>query len=246
MKKLTILLALLTTAMLQAQIINIEEEEKEGWNYQITPYFWFTGISGDIDFRNQNIPVSVDFSDLMEKFSFGALLHAEASKDRWFIMGDLVYIKLTKDGTIERINVPAELELRQIIAEIGGGYNLFNSQNWLFVDVFGGLRYFDISNEINAAGVTVLDRTTNVNDPFVGVRFKTVTEKWINSARIDAGGLGIGSDISWKANIFVGYRFSELFSVLLGLQGYGIDYKKDDFRLKFNYAGIATGVNFTF
>ena len=80
----------------------------------------------------------------------------------------------------------------------------------------------------------------------MGVRFKTVTEKWINSARIDAGGLGIGSDISWKANIFVGYRFSELFSVLLGLQCYGIDYKKDDFRLKFNYAGIATGVNFTF
>ncbi|PQB03968.1 hypothetical protein [Aureitalea marina] len=244
MKKLFLLLVLLWVGLMQAQ--TTENDDKEEWNWQLTPYFWFTGLSGDIDFQSQNIPVSADFGDLMDNFSIGFLMHAEASKGRWFVMGDIVYLKLTKDGEIEQVNIPAELELKQLIAEIGGGYNIFNSQDWLFIDVFGGLRYFDISNEINAGGVTAFDRTTNVNDPFVGVRFKTITEKWINSARIDAGGLGIGSDISWKANIYVGYRFSELFSVLLGIQGYGIDYKKDDLRLKLNYAGVATGLNFTF
>ena len=243
MKKLFFLMSLLCLGIMHAQ--TTENEEKEEWNWQVTPYFWFTGLSGDLDFRNQNIPISADFGDLMEKFSFGFLLHAEASKGRWFMMGDLVYIKLTKDGTIEQVNIPAELELKQLIAEIGGGYNILNSQDWLFVDVFGGLRYFDISNEINTSGVAVFDRTTNVNDPFIGIRFRTITERWINSARIDAGGLGIGSDISWKANIYVGYRFSEVFSLLFGLQGYGIDYRKDDLRLKLNYGGLATGLNFT-
>ena len=116
----------------------------------------------------------------------------------------------------------------------------------VFIDGFVGWRYFGITNKLDVAGQNVLDKTINVNDPFIGVRFRTVSEKWLNSLRFDVGGFGIGSEVSWKANLLIGYQFSELFSLYLGAQGYGIDYEKDNFGLDVVIGGIITGFNFHF
>jgi hypothetical protein len=118
--------------------------------------------------------------------------------------------------------------------------------NWLLIDALAGLRYFEIDNFVNDGQQLNLDKTINVTDPFVGIRFRTVSDQWINGARIDVGGFGIGSKISWKANLLVGYQFSELLSVSAGYQAYGIDYEKDSFGLNLISSGFATGLNFNF
>jgi hypothetical protein len=221
-------------------------ENKDNWEFSVTPYVWFSGLSADISFLNQNIPLEASFSDVVKNLKMAGLLHAEAKKGKWIIITDIVYMKLDKKGRIERLNLDTNLELKQFIAELDLGYNVLNVDDWLFLDVYGGLRYFETTSQLNVGAQTLLDKTINVNDPVLGVRFKTVTEKWINGAQIDAGGFGIGSEISWKGNIYTGYRFSKTFSLLLGFQGYGVDYKKDAFGLDLVVAGFATGFNFNF
>lgn len=225
---------------------NSETIQKNEWEFNVTPYIWFSGLSADISFLNQSIPVEASFSDVVKNLKMAGLLHAEAKNGRWIIITDLVYMKLDKGGRIDLLNLDTSLKLKQFIADLDVGYNLLNVDDWLFLDVYGGLRYFETISQLDVGAQTLLDRTINVNDPVLGVRFKTITEKWINGAQIDAGGFGIGSEISWKGNIYAGYRFSKTFSMLLGFQGYGIDYEKDSFGLDLVVAGFATGFNFNF
>ena len=223
------------------------ENTEDSWEFDVTPYAWFAGLNADISFLEQTVPVSAEFKDVLDNLSIGALMHAEVKKGQWFIMGDIVYMKITKDGNIDALNIDAKLEIEQTVAELAVGYNLIKLQDgWLFIDGFAGMRYFGIDNNIKVGSQELLDKTINTNDPFLGVRFRTVSDKWVNSARIDVGGFGIGSEISWKFNLFTGYKFSKLFSLYFGVQAYGIDYEKNDFKLNLNSAGLATGLNFHF
>jgi hypothetical protein len=222
------------------------KDEKTHWEFDVTPYVWFANLSADISFLEQSVNVTAEFKDVLKNLKMGVLLHAEAKKGNWFIMGDLVYLKISKDGSIDALSLDTRLEIKQTVAELGVGYNLINSQDWLLIDGFAGLRYFAVINKIEVGSQDLLDKTINTTDPIFGVRFRTVSDKWINSARIDVGGFGMGSEISWKANLIIGYKFSDLFSLYLGFQGYGIDYEKDDFGLDITTAGIATGFNFHF
>lgn len=224
----------------------INDKANSTWELDLTPYIWMANLSADISFLDQSVPVKAEFKDVLKNLKMGALLHAEAKKGDWFIMGDLVYMKIAKDGSIDALSLDTRLEIKQTVAELAAGYNLVNSQDWLYIDGIAGFRYFSIVNNIDVGSQGLLDKTINTTDPFVGIRFRTVSDKWINSARVDVGGFGIGSEISWKANIIIGYMFSDLFSLYFGFQGYGIDYEKDDFGLDLTSAGFATGFNFHF
>lgn len=216
------------------------------WEFDVSPYISMASISGDISFLNQSVPINAEFKDILNNLKMAAFLHAEAKNGNWFVMGDLFYVKLSKDGSIDVLSLDTKLEIKQTVAELGGGYTLVNSQDWFYMDGFVGFRYFGIENLIELNSQERLDKTINTTDPFIGVRFRTASNKWISSARFDVGGFGIGSELSWKANIFTGYKFSDLFSVHLGFQGYGIDYEKDNFGLNLTTAGFVTGVNFHF
>jgi len=227
-----------------AQTETENKDTDQSWQFDVAPYMWFAGIEGEISFLNQTAPVMAEFSDIWANLSFGFMAHAEATKGKWIIMSDLVYIKLSKDGRLEPAGIDTQVEIEEIIAEIGGGYNLVNTDDWLFVDGIVGLRYFGLDTTLDVDQVRVFDRLINVNDPFVGVRIRTNSEKWISSARVDVGGFGIGSEFSWKANVYVGYRFSDLFSLHLGYNAYGLDYEKGNLSMNTTTAGFVTGFNF--
>ena len=248
MKKIALLLiSVVIPSLVFGQGDPTDTETKEStWEFVLTPYIWFAGINADISFLHLTVPVEAKFKDVLENLKFGVLLHAEARKGRWIVMTDLSYLKVRKDGRIEILAVDTELEMKQLITELAGGYILINSQDWLFIDGFAGWRYLGITPNLDIAGQNVLDKTINVNDPFIGVRFRAVSEKWLNSLRFDVGGFGIGSEVSWKANLLIGYQFSELFSLYLGAQGYGVDYEKDAFGLDLVTGGLITGFNFHF
>ena len=73
-------------------------ENKDNWEFSVTPYVWFSGLSADISFLNQNIPVEASFSDVVKNLKMAGLLHAEAKKGKWIIITDIVYMKLDKKG----------------------------------------------------------------------------------------------------------------------------------------------------
>lgn len=216
------------------------------WEFNVAPYIWMASASGNISYSDRSLPVTAEFKDVLKNLKMAAFLRAEAKKGNWFIMGDLFYIKVSKGGRIAALSVDAQVVIKQTIVEVGGGYNLVNSNDWFYMDGIAGLRYFSINNTIEIGSQKSLDKNTSTIDPFIGVRFRTFWNKWMSRAYFDAGGFGIGSELSWKANILTGYKFSELFSAHLGFQSYGIDYEKGDFSFNNTIAGPLAAINFHF
>ncbi|MBO6608045.1 hypothetical protein [Psychroserpens sp.] len=224
-----------------------DDNNNKSWQFDATPYIWFAGLSSDIAFREQNVPFDAEFKDILENLSFGFLMHAEARKGNLFLMGDLVYMKIKKDGKLKRLGTKTKLELAQTVIELGGGYTFYRSKsNNLQIDALGGLRHLSVDAKFTTGTQERLDKSTNTNDPFIGVRLRNVLNKWINSARIDVGGFGIGTDFSWKSNLFLGYKFSELFTTYLGVQAYGINYEEENYAIDLVSSGLVTGLNFNF
>jgi len=224
-----------------------DSDTSSSWEFDVAPNLWMASLKGNIGYLDQSVPVEASFSDLLDQLSFGFMLHAEAQKDRLSIMTDLVYLKLTEDGSLTRLEVPAEAEVKQFIWELGAAYSLIKFEDYLVIDGIAGMRVFSLDPTIRVGGLVTTNEALDFIDPYFGIRFKTSSERWINSARFDIGGLGIGSKISWKLNLLVGYKFSDLLSLYLGYQGYDVDYEGDnDFNYDMYTGGFITGLNFHF
>ena len=251
MKKLLslILIALLSSGSLIAQDIEQESDENKstGWTFNVTPYIWLAGFKADVVY-NETISTQVvaDFSDILQNLNMAAMLHAEAQNGRWILMGDLLYFKASKDGNLELVATPTELEVTELITELGLGYNFVNNEGAFLVDGLAGWRHIGMDNVMTIGMTEVIDRHNAMNDPYFGARFRIKSEKWMFNMRGDLGGFGVGSQLSWKVNLLGAYKFSDLFSLYFGVQALGIDYEKNDFNIDIMTTGLGFGGNFTF
>ncbi len=221
---------------------------KHTWEFDMIPYGWFASIKGKIATNSVINPVEAKFDDVLDQLSFGGRFHAEAREKYWILMTDITYAKLEEEGilNIEQMAQNVDSRMDQLIIELGGGYNFVTIRDWLILDGLFGARYHDIGNKLIVPTGTVLDRNSVFTDPYLGLRFRTLSNQWINRMRFDLGGFGLGSEISWKFNIVVGYKFSELISLYLGYEGYDLEYKDKDFELDIYTGGIGFGMNFHF
>jgi hypothetical protein len=242
-----VLLVLLPLCILGQNSPSDEQTNKTSWEFDIAPYIWFSSLKGDISFRDQSLPVNANFKDILNRLKFGAMIHAEAHREKWTIISDLLYINMREEGSIEGVEQQVAVEINQTVWELGAGYKIVNIEDFLSVDGLFGVRYFGLGPQIEVNQQNVLDNNLDFLDPYFGVRMSTVNEKWTNSVRFDVGGLGIGSEISWKLNFLIGYHFNELLSLQMGYQGYNVHYKGDN-SLDYNVytGGFLTGLNFHF
>ncbi len=224
-----------------------DNDSSSSWEFDVAPNFWLASLKGNIGYLDQSLPVEAEFKDLLDQLSFGLMLHAEARKDRFALMTDLVFLELTETGSVSPANIFAEAEITQVIWEFGGAYSLLKFEDDLILDAIGGIRVFSLDPSVRVGGLITTNEALDFVDPYLGLRFKTTSGRWINSARLDIAGFGIGSEISWKLNLLVGYKFSDLLSLYLGYQGYDVDYEGDNNVTYDMYTGgIITGLNFHF
>jgi hypothetical protein len=245
MKKLIYLLVICISFSAMAQETGTDvNAQNSGWQFDISPYLWMADASADVSFLNLTVPVEAEFGDILSNLEAGFLLHAEARNGRHFLGGDIMFLRVGKTGTIDRLNIQTDLTLKQLIAELFGGYTLVATDGGFFVDGLAGMRYFELDNVLEVGQLNILDRVANATDPIVGVRLRLQGQRWMGSLRSDMGGFGIGSEFSWKSNVLVGYRFAQWFYAYGGFQAYGIDYEKDNFGMDVTTAGFLVGVNF--
>ncbi len=98
--------------------------DSDRWQWSITPYFWFSGIDGDVRVRDTKVEVDVGFDEIWDALDFGAQVHLEAQKGRLGLLLDPTYLSLSLDKQLNIAN--AELEMKMWLVEFGGFYRLGN------------------------------------------------------------------------------------------------------------------------
>jgi hypothetical protein len=228
-----------------------QDAGSDQWQFSVTPYFWFSGIEGDLKVKENKVDIDVGFDDIWDALDFGGMVHIEATDGIWGVFVDPLYLSLS---TTEDLGVAnADMEIEMWLVEFGGFYRI---SEWSTegrtstLDVLGGGRYWDMESEVDIGPVS---RKTDNDwvDPFIGLRLMTEMNDWLMlHVRGDVGGFAVSSDASeFTWNVFAGpaFKLSEKMTLIAGYRALGIDKEEgSDFEGDLTFHGPMLGLHIRF
>jgi hypothetical protein len=208
------------------------------WHFMVAPYFWFTGLKGDVSVKGvASIPIDQSFSDVMKDFHFGFLGHFEGRKNRFAFATDFMYTDLhapVAEGVPVLGQLGLETTVKSTTVEGDGFFRAFSGgrqDNPGALDVLLGVRYYSMSAQLNAnlpsgSGVAGGKQSFSWVDALVGARFRAPLGS--RFALIGRGDIaGFGSNFTWNLEGDIAARLSEHWSAGLGWRHMSIDYEKE-------------------
>ncbi len=232
------------TAALPVRAQSADTPEK--WQFEITPYFWMSGLKTDI--KQGLLPEQssdVSFSDLSKLVDFGLAGMFEGRKGRLGFLIDGMYVDLGTTVTTPLGEV--DLGMKQSNFSLAMFYRVAEGKAAL--DLLGGGRYNNMTNDLELTSGILAGRQTSSTDFWVdvfgGARLRVFLAKWlafVGYADIGAG----GAKISWQAYAGLDVRFSKVFTGKVGYRYSYLDRENDDGFVKITKAGIYAGLGIRF
>ncbi|TYA54734.1 hypothetical protein [Formosa maritima] len=224
-KKITLACFLLSSLFIVSQDETVETKNSS-WNFTVEPYLMFPNMKGDTQIR-ENLPslgVDADIENIFSHLKMGAMLYLEAKNENWAITSDFVYMKLGEDVSPTNLVESGELEVKETLWELDGYRRILP-----MLEVGLGMRLVSVSADANFSFV-FQDRSADITetwvDPIIVIRsHNIIKDNFLVNLKGDIGGFGIGSDFTWQIQVDAGYKFSDLFHLMIGYRYIGIDYE---------------------
>jgi len=229
-----------------------EDAKKEKqWNFTAAPYLLIPYMNGNVALGPIDVNVDADAGEIFDNLDFGLMLYFEASSDKWVANFDLLYMNLGGKGETPLLSRDASVDVKQLGLTFNGLYRVVE---WASVGI--GFRVNSINQGIKMAAVPgpgpgdndlfpAVDRSMTQTwvDPLIVARLMTRFDdsKWRLGIVGDIGGFGIGSDLAWQINPFVGYQFSKLFEIDLAYRWLAMDYETGSDADYFLYDMVISG-----
>lgn len=222
----------------------------DGWKHEFAPYLWGSAMDGTTGIGDVTAGIDLAFSDILENLEFGFMGSYRASRDRYSITVDAVYMGLgaTEEGPGGVLK--ADVDLDQLGIEADFGYAL-NER----LTLLAGLRYVRLDADLRVTGPLDIERSASETqdwvDPVVGAIYAwPFAQDWTLILHADVGGFGIGSDFAWQGIATLRWQLSPRTALVLAYRHIDMDYEDgegDDF-FKYDVAttGPAMGAVFTF
>jgi len=230
MKKLILILiciVLICTTQIEAQ-----ETGSDEWQFQIAPlYLWAMNLDGTMQLGGGPTgEFEVNFNDAFQNLETAFTVHFEASKGRWGLLADVMYLNLKGDQAIPGPGETAEIRIKNLILEGAVGYQVAD-RFW----IIAGLRYFEIDPTVNFQVLPDIDPSTSWTDAFAGIIWRPkLGNRWTMDARFDIG--AGGSDFVWNASAVIDYRLARWAAVFAGYRYMDYDYSSSETILKYDVA----------
>lgn len=211
--------------------------------FQVTPYLWAAGLSGQISpfRRGPTIGVDKSFSDVFEDLNFGGFINIWARHDRFVFSGDIMYVNTTDShafGPLPALPVPVppgitvegRVDSSEFMATLQGGYRVIDAPTFS-LDGLAGVRIWHVSNDVTVSALG-MSRSYGESfgwvDPVVGARaFLQLSDRFSLQGQADIGGFGAGSDLTWSALATLNYVINDHLSLSAGYKTLDVDYRKD-------------------
>lgn len=220
-----------------------------GWQFEIAPYLWASGVKGTIGVLGQTADVDISFSEILENLDFALMFPAELRKGLWGIGGELIYLKVSKSAAVAQApSTSIEFEESQLLLELSPRYRVLARRIWK-VDALAGVRFMSLDPTLTIGPDVELGKRRSWADPIVGTRvIADLAPRWLVQARADIGGFGVGSDFTWQGVLFGRYRISDHVAVAAGYRYLDVDFEDTDDEFLYDVAmhGPVLGVVLTF
>lgn len=219
------------------------------WTFSVTPYFWMSGLRGDVGVRRLATHTDLSFGDILDALKFGAMGYGEARYQSYVFGLDGIYVSLGDAKTIAFRGDTGTFTfgMKETMLQPSFGYTIGRS-DWS-VDGLLGLRYWHLSADLD------VDRTRRPSnersgsvswaDATAGLRFHWMP---IDHFRVTAGGDGGGggSRGTWQAYASVGGDPRSWLTLSLAYRGLGVNYDRDESLFDVTMQGLLIAAAFRF
>jgi hypothetical protein len=209
-------------------------EAQDGWTFSIAPYLWIAGLSGDTaQFGLPAVHIDADFGDILSNLDFAFMAAGEARYDRFSIIGDVIYTKLSADGETPLGILASDVDVtsESFSGLLGVGYAFLDGPEG-HLDIVGGVKLWSVDTTVAFSGglLGVVERSDSATwlDGMVGLRgkYSFTPEIYLTGWGLVGGG---GANIDWDVALGVGYDFNDRISAIAGYRALGVDYSDDGF-----------------
>lgn len=230
-------------------------EQYDGWNFRISPYFWFVGFKGTI-YRPPEPPTAsplpeprppfeldVSFRDISSNLKFAFMGAGEFRANRFVTQFNIASVILEGEAI-----TPLDLVLQDVTyrfayvsGDISAGYFLVKNPKLEIAGLLGiKYIYFDIGGTVNLSGKIPLDGSRSIFwfDPILGIRGKYKPHPRVEIVAYgDTDGSLIGDDLNYQFIGLVNFAVTKWFVVSGGYRLWGV--KVDDSEVI--YSGEISG-----
>jgi len=231
-------------------------QSADDWLFRLTPYLWFAGVKGDLSTVPglPTAPIDVSSGDAFDDTEESFMLMFEARKRRHGFLVDIFYSDVRqKEELVPEVRLKLKATSKNTMMSAAYLYELYKTQQ-ATVDVFGGLRYWDVDTKLAfAGGLGVLEGLSVRNseswaDPLVGVkaRIRLGESRFFLSGFLGGGGgVSGGSDNFYDTSVNVGYQWTDAISTSLGYRVFDVDYDHGSFVYDVKQEGWGLGLSWT-
>lgn len=252
-----VLAALITNAAVAADVSPLligeprPAEAEGGWTFSVAPYFWIAGLSGDTaQFGMPTVHIDSSFSDILGNLDFAFMAAGEARYDRFSVIGDVIYTKLSADAETPLGILASDVDVtsESFSGLLGLGYAVLDGPDG-HLDVVGGIKLWSVETTISLSGGLLGRREASDSatcvDGVVGLRgkYSFTPEIYLTGWGLVGGG---GADIDWDVALGIGYDFNDRVSSIAGYRALGVDYSDDGFLFDTVQQGPILGVAIKF
>jgi hypothetical protein len=219
--------------------------------WRLTPYLWAASFDGTLGTAGgDGDGGDASFDDFWNNMSLaGAMLNVGWQRGRWSGFGDWTYARVESDSEtrVPALHATAVGEIAGHILQANAGYDLLAHES-VRLDLFAGLRYFDLEVQLDLAGGALPPASPEGDDQWAdlvaGVRWSAqLAPHWRGHVHADAG--AGGSDLSWQLVASIGYEFG-WGSIVGGWRHLSADYDSGSYTLDAALTGPFAGATFEF
>lgn len=217
------------------------------WGFRLSPYGWFAGFKGDVAGIPGFPPTYVDISpsDAFDDSEIALMAMFEGKKNGNGFLMDFMYSDTESEDAIAG---PITLTSRTKTTIVSGAYlhELYNREQRV-MDVFVGIRYWDIDSHLSLIGPGTGHSESWV-DPMIGIKGRTALggTDFYASAGAAMGGFSVNSDLFYDLNANLGYQWNDSIGTTIGYRLYDLDYENDGFVYDVRQQGWVIGLTWSF
>jgi hypothetical protein len=225
-------------------VVSATPAKSAGLEYSLTPFLWANNLDGTVGLGTITTDFSANFSDLVDNLNVAVPIHFEAKGPVWTLIAELNYVSIGQDFGA----VAGSGDVDLLMFDFLSGWQFRPNMELIF-----GARYVDVGIALDfaappAGGATVkFDGGQAWVDPILGFRYGGQLNRrgtWHSNFRIDAGGFGLGSDLTLNVRVGVGVDLSYVTGLWFGYHWMDTEYDSNGFTYNVLQQGPEIGLRF--
>jgi opacity protein-like surface antigen len=236
--------------------------EQAGWEFEVTPYLFASGLNGTAGARGIEADVDATFSDIWDNLDTGLMGLFLARRGPWTLTFDGVYFKVadqqskTVTGPFGQVTVNGALDVSASVTVLQPSlwYRVLDARTK--VDLGGGLRYTKLDLDLDVkistdpgivfpGGGASFSGSESWTDAVVGARvIHPISDRWSLTGYADLG--GGGSSLSYQIVAGANWILNDRFTAKAGYRYTYWDYEDDGTVWDISASGPYLGLGIAF